>query len=188
LREALLKEGLTLLEETGETSFSLRELARRVGVTANAAYRHFANKEALLMALAEEGFRQFGNNQMQIWQATPGSTAARFLASGCGYVRFAREHPALFRLMFGRMAAEHRSGGLEKTSRQTFTQLLDGVARVVGLTPDAPEARLVAYNAWALVHGYSHLILDGQLDGEMKDLEQMVESALKRWMPGKLYF
>lgn len=178
LREALLAEGLALLEETGETGFSLRELARRVGVTPNATYRHFASKEALLIALATEGFRQFGQSQSNVRQHSDGSVADRFLASGLGYVRFACQHPALFRLMFGRTAAGHRSGELEEASRLAFDGLLHGVAAVVGQPPDSEATRLAAYNAWALVHGFSHLILGGQFDDKVEDVEQLLASAL----------
>lgn len=171
---------MELLEEAGEAGFSLRELARRLGVTANAAYRHYANKDELLMALAAAGFRQFGDSQMRLWQDTPGSAADKFLASGCGYVRFACEHPALFRLMFGHQAASRRTAELEQASAQAFAGLLAGVASVLKLSPDTDEARLAATNAWALVHGFSHLILDGQLaDG---DVEAQVRQALRLWL------
>jgi len=63
LREALLERGLVLLEQGPETDFSLRELARRVGVSANATYRHFANKEALTRAMAGAGFRRLTPDQ-----------------------------------------------------------------------------------------------------------------------------
>lgn len=180
LREALLESGLELLEEAGEAGFSLRELARRLGVTANAAYRHYANKEVLLMGLAAEGFRLFADNQMQLWQDTPGSAADKFLASGCGYVRFACEHPALFRLMFGHQAASQRTDELAQASSRAFDGLLAGVASVLDLPPETDEARLAATNAWALVHGFSHLILDGQLTDS--DVEAQVRQALTLWL------
>lgn len=182
LREALLSEGLALLEEAGEAGFSLRELARRVGVTANASYRHFANKEALLMGLAAQGFRLFSADQMQLWQHTAGSAADKFMASGCGYVRFACAHPALFRLMFGRQAASLRSDELEQASGLALAGLRAAVASVMGEAAESDEVQLAATNAWALVHGFSHLILDGQLSGEAGDVEKLVQQALQQWM------
>lgn len=182
LREALLKEGVKLLEETGEADFSLRELARRIGVTANAVYRHFANKEALMMGLAAQGFLLFGRGQTRAWRRAGGDAAERFLATGSCYVRFARRHPALFRLMFGRFAAEHRSDELDNASTAAFNVLRQGVAAAVELPPDSQAALLAAYNAWAVVHGFSHLILDGQLRGAAGGLDKVVESALRQWM------
>lgn len=182
LREALLKEGVTLLEETGEADFSMRELSRRIGVTANAVYRHFANKEALMMGLAMEGFQLFARGQARAWQKADGDAAGKFLATGNSYVRFARRHPALFRLMFGRFAAEHRSDELDSASAGAFTALRQGVAAAVGLPPDSEAALLAAYNAWAVVHGFSHLILDGQIGGSVRETEAVVESALRQWM------
>jgi AcrR family transcriptional regulator len=185
LRKALLKEGVKLLEEVGEARFSLRELARRVGVTANAAYRHFANKEALLMGLAAEGFQLFGSSQASAWQKADGDVAEKFLATGGNYVRFARRHPALFRLMFGRFAAEHRSDTLDSASKTAFDMLQQGVAAAVGLPASSGAARLAAYNAWAVVHGFSHLILDGQIRETTTDVEKMVESALRQWLSAR---
>ncbi len=185
LREALLAEGMNLLEEAGEGGFSLRELARRVGVTANAVYRHFANKEALLMGLAAQGFALFSANQMRTWQQTEGDVDERFLATGGSYVRFARQHPALFRLMFGRFAAEHRSAELDAASRTAFATLQQGVAVAVGLPAESRPAMLAAYSAWAVVHGFSHLILDGQLDDETEELEAVVEASLRQWVSAR---
>jgi len=185
LREALLAEGMNLLEEAGESGFSLRELARRVGVTANAVYRHFANKEALLMGLAVQGFELFSANQMRTWQQTEGDVDERFLATGGSYVRFARQHPALFRLMFGRFAAEHRSAELDAASQTAFATLQQGVAVAVGLPAESRSAMLAAYSAWAVVHGFSHLILDGQMDDETEELEAVVEASLRQWVSAR---
>lgn len=188
LREALLAEGLALLEEAGEGRFSLRELARRVGVTANATYRHFANKEALLMGLAAQGFRLFLDSQAQAWQQAEGDVAQRFLATGRSYIRFACQHPELFRLMFGRFAAEHRSSELDQASQAAFAALREGVAAAVGLPSDSEAALFAAYNAWAVVHGFSHLILDGQIPGEGAEAGRLAQSALRQWLQARDQF
>ena len=182
LREALLEQGLALLEETGSQDFSLRELARRVGVSANATYRHFANKEDLARAMAAEGIRRFAAAQQESWQRASGSVSEKFLATGCAYVHFARQHPSLFRLMFGRFVAEHRSEEFAVASEQAFTALRLGVSAALGLEPASEQATLAAYNAWAVVHGFSYLILDGQLRDGTQDVEALVEQALRGWM------
>src|SRR5690349_3579164 len=91
LRPALLKAAGRVLEKEGPAALSLRELARRAGVSHNAPYRHFADREALLAALAADGFRMLGE--------VLGVASSRH--RGEAYVRFALEHPQLFRLMFG---------------------------------------------------------------------------------------
>lgn len=182
LRQTLVQSGIALLEAKGVTGFSLRALARQVGVSPNAAYRHFANKEALLMALAAEGFRQFSASQQATWARTEGTNSDRFLAAGCAYVEFAATHPALFRLMFGWSTPASRSGELESASAQAFGGLRLAVAAVLNKAPDEPQVELAAYNAWALVHGYSHLILDGQLPNDANAIQQKVEQALRFWL------
>lgn len=166
LRPALVEEGLALLAEKGGDGFSLRELARRVGVTANASYRHFANKEALMLALAAEGFRRLRATQ-EAAEAAADSPGRKLVAGGLGYLRFAHANPALFRLMFGAQAAARRGGEnddpeLTEASFAAFETLRQAVARVV----DADEATVsrTALRAWAMVHGFSQLLLDGQLD------------------------
>lgn len=185
LREALLEEGMKLLEEEGEAGFSLRALARRVGVTPNAAYRHFDNKEALLMALAAEGYQMFNGAQVDAWEKAPGDAAGKFLATGKSYVHFARCHPALFRLMFGRFSAEHRSEVLDAAAWAAFTILRRGAAAAVGLPVDSDAALAAAYHAWAMVHGFSHLVLDGQIHGSEREIENAVESSLRRWVSSR---
>lgn len=181
LRSALLEEGLALLAEKGADGFSLRELARRVGVTANASYRHFANKEALMTALAAEGFRRLRITQEAAEAAADGADR-RLLAGGLCYLRFADANPALFRLMFG--ADRRRADGdpeLTAAATAAFETLRQAVARTGGADPDTVTR--TALRAWALVHGLSHLLLDGQLDHFPSDRGDgalaVAEAALK---------
>lgn len=176
LREALVAAGLALLAE-GVAEPGLRELARRVGVSANATYRHFADKEALLTALAAEGFRQLAAAQ---WQAalTAAEPVGRFFATGRAYVHFARQHPALFRLMFGRFALANRSEELEAASGLAYEGLRQGVAAALRLPADSEAVTVAAMHAWSLVHGLSHLILDGQFAALGQDEDAMIDRVL----------
>lgn len=163
LRTALVEQGLVLLEASDQADLSLRELARRVGVSANAAYRHFANKDALLAALAAEGFRRF--NVTQIRAATGEvDQASSFRQAGRAYVQFAQDNPALFRLMFGRSTAKEETEELKQASQASFETLKMAVAQLAGLPIDDPQVTVKAMIAWSLVHGLSHLALDGRLD------------------------
>lgn len=179
LREALVEAGLVLLESQASADFSLRELARQVGVSPNATYRHFANKEALMAAMAAEGFRRFAAAQQKAYLRECGPRQ-RFMAAGHAYVRFARDNPALFRLMFGPFTANHRTPEMESAGTVAFAGLCLGVAAVMELSPEDPQVMAAALHAWSVAHGLSHLLLDGQLQHFSGDLETLVDTALRQ--------
>mgnify|MGYP006155250423 CR=1 FL=1 len=173
LRNALIDAGMNALATQDAAELSLRALARELGVSANAAYRHFADKDALLSALAAEGFRRFAAEQADSRCTTgpgPGQTGLKggpqdeALSSGLRYVQFAQRHPGLFRLMFGRFLLASQDAELQGAAMAAFMQLLEQ-----SRAPDAPpgppdEATLMrALARWSLVHGLSHLLLEGQL-------------------------
>lgn len=177
LREALVLNGLALMEATGDTAFSLRELSRQVGVSANAAYRHFASKDDLLTAIAVYGFQQLVSAQAQ---AVQDSTNPRdgFLTAGVSYVRFARQHPALFRLMFGRFAVTHRNEELSAVAQLAYEGMRYSTALALNKALDDPSLMVLATQAWSLVHGLSHLIIDGQFDASTDDIDGLVGQVL----------
>lgn len=159
LRNALIEAGLSALQTQDAAELSLRALARDLGVSANAAYRHFADKDALLSALAAEGFRRFGRAQLEARTQAPSDP----LATGLGYVHFAQRHPALFRLMFGSFTHSRADAELQQAAIDAFGQLLQD-SRAPGQTGDIDEATMMlAIARWSLVHGLSHLLLEGQL-------------------------
>ena len=100
LRRALIDASLALIAEEGFSALTLREVARRAGVTHAAPYRHFADKEALLAAVAEEGFRAMASDMRERMDKETSPTE-RLLACGVAYVLFAVRHPSHFRVMFG---------------------------------------------------------------------------------------
>lgn len=186
LRAALIEAGLAALETNKgaaqpSQALSLRELARQVGVTPNAAYRHFADKEALLKALAAEGFRQLAAQSQAAQQAAATGGAAQqegFRASGLAYVRFARANPALFRLMFGRFASDQRDAELTQAALGAFQGVLTSASALAGLPVDDPRTLVSAIIAWSLVHGLGHLALDGQLDHFSPDVDRLIETVM----------
>src|SRR3982074_3363797 len=99
LRAALVRAAIELLEESGETELSLRAVARRAGVSPAAPYRHYADRESLISAVAAVGYRELAQ---RLAAAHPSPSTPEQLASvAIAYVQFALERPALFRLMFG---------------------------------------------------------------------------------------
>jgi AcrR family transcriptional regulator len=152
LRAALLRAAGELLEQQGIAALSLREAARRAGVSHNAPYRHFPQREALLAALAAEGFRMLADGQ---------AAAAR--ERGLAYVRFALEHPQRFRLMFGGVVPIGSHPELREQGRRAYQKLEDAFREL------GDDARLAAAAAWSLVHGLANLILDGHFAQAQRD-------------------
>lgn len=184
LREALVEAGLKHLESAERGEISLRDLARQVGVTANAVYRHFADKEALLAALAAEGFRRLSAAQAAAEKSgiDPADTLHR---AGRGYLAFARENPALYRLMFGRFDSTTHGSELATAAQASFGKLLAQVAAARGLAPNDPQVLAAAVFAWGLTHGLSQLAIDGQFDHLGPDPVALVEAALSFGAPRK---
>ncbi len=152
LRSALVAAGSKLLEKQGLAALSLREAARRAGVSHNAPYRHFADREALLAAVAEDGFRLLA---LRLEEAGRGGGREM----GEAYVKFALEHPQLFRLMFGGQIQIDRYPALREQAARAHGALSKALSGV-GSERDAANA---AAAAWSLVHGLAQLLLDGHL-------------------------
>ncbi len=157
LRPALIAAARSLVEESGVGAVSLRQTARCVGVSAPATYRHFANKDALLAAVAAEGFRDLG----AALAAASRSEGDPLSSMGMAYVRFALSRRGVFRLMFGpAMAKRANHPELQSAADQAFQWLKSGVQnRGRGVR----DRHLAAIAAWALVHGLAQFFLDGVL-------------------------
>lgn len=168
LRAAVVAAGLKRLAD-GAADIGLRALARDVGVSATALYRHFPDKEALLDALANEGLRRLGAVQSRAWREAGGGRAG-FQATGIAYVRFAHDEPALFRLSFTRRLPERRDGTETDGGDVAYGLLRDGVAQSL----PGVERDTAALHAWSLVHGLAMLILDRRIDWD----EAMVASVV----------
>ena len=163
---ALRAAARAILEEDGAHAVGLREMARRIGVSATAAYRHFASKEDLLASVAAEGFREL-SAAMEAAMKEPD----RLLELGLAYVEFALQKRGLFRLMFGPILAQRaKYPGLKEAAKETFralqaAQAADGVP---------PEDERDAMAAWGLIHGLSSLFIEGLVP------EERIESMAKQ--------
>lgn len=154
LTAALLRTAGQMLEKQGLAALSLREVARRSGVSHNAPYRHFPDRESLLAALVRDGFEMLA----EAIEKRPRREM------GEAYVDFALAHPQRFRLMFGGLVPlEHRDRRAYESLQKAF----------VDLGAHAPYA---AAAAWGLVHGLAHLLLDGHFEG--RDRKRFVREVL----------
>lgn len=165
LREALIAAAEEVLAERGLEGFSLREVARRSGVSPAAPAHHFGDAEGLLAAVATLAFDGL-TAALRAGDERGGSDpVAQLREQGLGYVGFALKHPGRFGLMF--RCEGYRSEALEQSGRAAFGVLEDGMRRLLGLAPDAAftEAQFQSLLAvWSVVHGFAHLALAGQFD------------------------
>ncbi|WP_083966817.1 TetR/AcrR family transcriptional regulator [Demequina globuliformis] len=149
LREALLAEGHDLLAESGPEEFSLSALARRVGVSPAAPYRHFPDRNHLVDAIADEGYVLFGQAlAAAVAQANdPGDAIARIIDN---YLAFAQEHATYFSVMFRDRGARPNVVG-----PPSFTTFFDAVveAQRGGYLDKKADPRSLARAIWAAVHG-----------------------------------
>ena len=162
LRAAILRAAGRQLEKQGVGAVSLRAAARRAGVSHNAPYRHFPDREALLAALAAEGFRRLAE--------TLAAGSAR--DTGEAYVRFALAHPNRFRLMFGGGLSLASHPGLRAGSQAAHEAFLSALV-TLGIGDPARAAAA----AWSLVHGLAQLLLEAHLRAEPRS-EEFVKDVL----------
>lgn len=170
LRKGLIDAGLALLEERDADNLSLREVARKVGVSATAVYRHFPDKDALLNALAAEGLGLLAKAQRTAADAAGGGEAG-FVATGVAYVRFALAHPALFRLTFGATAARNILDAPEHVP--DAMAFLRANAETAAARYGLP-AKVVAVHAWSIAHGLATLMLEGQVEADDALIAQVI--------------
>lgn len=165
MRAALLDEAVRVLAEGDAASLSLRELARRLGVSHAAPYRHFADKDALLAAIAQQGFELLAAEVDQAAAQHPDEPAHQLSDAGWAYVRFALRRPQHFQLMFGRgPLPEGMDADLLAAGQHAFASLLAVIERGQRTGRIASgEPRELAVAAWSQVHGLATLLLDGQL-------------------------
>jgi AcrR family transcriptional regulator len=172
LRAALLSASGGILEKEGVEALALRGVARKAGVSHSAPYRHFPDREALLAALAAEGFAMLGQAQREA------AAAGGLRAMGEAYVRFALDHPHRFRLMFSGLVPIGRHPALREVATKTFERLSGALASRV---PGARGARDASIAAWAMVHGLAQLLLEDRISPaarEGRDQHQFVRDLL----------
>jgi AcrR family transcriptional regulator len=163
LPRAMVQEAVRTIQTEGLAALTLRGVGARLGVSRTALYRHFADKQALLGAVAAEGFRTLREDLLASWRASaPGP--ARMDPMGVAYVRFAVTHPSHYRVMFGGAV---RAGAGERPhdeSTDAFAVLVEAIVaqQQAGFMRRDDPQRLALY-VWSVVHGVAMLALDGML-------------------------
>ena len=166
------------LSEKGVEKFSLRAVAKRAGVSHGAPAHHFKNVTGLLTALAAAGYQKLLEMQAERQAQSDADPISQLVASGLGYIQFARENPALFRLMFSSAKPDRRDADFAKTSMATFNRLVSDIENVVKADPYTdPVAMKQVMASWSMVHGLAELIISGRAEiplgfGKMTYLDQ----------------
>ena len=163
LRKALLESAIVLVREVGPTAFTLREVSRRAGVSHNAPYRHFRDKEDLLAAVAAEGYQELTAAMVA---AAAGQTDVldRLKYAGLAYIRFALHRPEHFTVMFDAPFSAKQHPEAAPAAEQAFSTLVglvEACQQEKRLTPGDPER--YAFLAWSMVHGVAKLAITGRL-------------------------
>jgi AcrR family transcriptional regulator len=160
LRNALITAARQELAAGKYETLSIRELARLAGVAPNAFYRHFTSKEAILASLATQGFEELS---ARFDALPPQSPRARLCLMSDTYTRYAEEHPALYRLMFGATKASMMEDAvLHEAATGCFARLVMATIAVNGKGDEQdPVILQKAMDIWSLVHGWSLLKIDG---------------------------
>lgn len=174
LRHALVEAALEVLAEGGTEALGLRELARRVGVSASAPYRHFRDRQALIQAVAAAGFEEF----LAAIEAAKAGVAPedQLEAMAEAYVQFALRYPRLYKLMFSSELGKFEDKALRRAADAAYESLAVAAAKQ---DPDSPGE--AAIGAWAFVHGLSMLLLDEQLLGvSAANAEPLVRALARR--------
>jgi AcrR family transcriptional regulator len=169
LRQALIDAAVELIDEQGVPALTLREVARRVGVTHAAPQRHFADRAALVAAVAEQGFRGLGTHVAAV-RASARTSAQRLRALGVAYVEYALAHPAHLRVMFSpEVADKSRHPELSAAAQAVHAALVEQIADGQRQGSVAPgDADELSFAAWSMVHGCAVLLIDGQAKGRSK--------------------
>jgi AcrR family transcriptional regulator len=163
LRGALLQAAIRLIAEAGPTAFTLREVARRAGVSHNAPYRHFRDRDDLMAAVAAQGYRELTAAMIEA-AASKSDPLDRLKHAGLGYVTFALRRPEHFTVMFDAPISKRKHPDSAAAAEEAFATLLGFVkaCQDVRRLPSG-DLRQMALLAWTMVHGIAKLATTGRL-------------------------
>lgn len=185
LKNALIKAGVEILSSDGMDGLSLRKVAQRAGVSHNAPYFHFSDKQSLIAAISTEGFKQL-YDELGAAIATHPSDPKRQLEEGAwAYVQFAMKNADTFKIMFsGILEKEKEYPDFVEVSSKTFGRVVDIVisCQDAGVLRSGPP-EIMAVSVWGQIHGVVSLLLEGQIPHrvlERSDARQIVLFALQQ--------
>ena len=185
LRAAILGAARHLIAANGHRDVSMRDIAGAVGCSVSSLYLYFANRDALIHTLIDEGFQRWYDEQLAI-EARHGDPRARVEAVARGYVAFGLANPELYEIMymFHPRSMERLPRELYRRARRGFDRVVDTVrAGAAGAAVDEDDARVLAAAAWATLHGVVSTLLTSRLDARI-DRARYVEQAVRAAVAG----
>jgi AcrR family transcriptional regulator len=186
LKAALLESALDILRDQGLEALTLRAVARRAGVSQAAPYRHFADRRALVAAVAELGFREMQARMSDAMQPAGAGSQPGLRQVAVAYVRFGLENPAVYRVMFGPEVANTEDlPELRATGRGVLGFVAEGIRQLQAAGLVGPgDPWLIAIATWSTLHGLVMLTLDGQTAGIAPSVDALVDEATRIMMYG----
>jgi AcrR family transcriptional regulator len=177
LRRVLIDKALEIISEQGAGDLSLRQVAKRAGVSHAAPYRHFKDKNAILAAVAKEGFEMMLRETEARISRNKGNELDHFAICGLSYIDFAINYPSHYRVMFGtRLENSYFSDDLKPESIPVFKLLRD----VIMICQEksllkAGDPHEMAMAAWSIVHGFAMLRIDAHIPDRKMDKKKLRE-------------
>lgn len=179
VRRLVLDAAIDIIESDGAESLSMREVARRAGVSHQAPYHYFGDRSGIFAAISEEGFAGLARAFRDVHETEMPAAKAGFIA----YLRFAREHIGHFRVMFRNDICGVTSHDLTQIAADSaFEELRLMVGRVTGPTIDPHDAFTFAATLWSLAHGLATLVIDGPLPNKIPpgtSLEAQIDAVIE---------
>ena len=188
LKEALVRAALELIAKKGPAGFTFAEAARFAGVSPAAPYRHFRDRDELLVDVARRGFDLFEAALVASWDGGKPNAFAAFERLGKAYLRFAREEPAYYSAMFETGLSLESSPELRAAGERTFAVLRAATEQLVTAMPaqNRPPVLMMALHVWAIAHGIASLF--GRGDGAQRAApiapEELLEAAMLIYLRG----
>lgn len=182
LRAGLIEATRRLVEEKGPDGFSVSDACRLAGVSTAAPYKHFKDKNEMLVAMVLEGMQRHRDNMLAALEGIPEGSPDRVTAIGREYVTFALRENGVFRLKFGGFTDRLEDARLQAAGEETFGLVLREVAACLGETEITPEVRRRGFMLWSFVHGLSFLLVDKKLSdmGGGIDLDSLLSDIAER--------
>jgi AcrR family transcriptional regulator len=180
LREALIEAALDMIAGRGPNGFTLAEVARAVGVSGAAPYRHFKDRNALIADIARQGFERFTEELFAAWDEGRPTPVAAIEACARAYLGFARREPAFYAVMFepgfpleddpSLLTASERAFGVVRLAADAAVRAMTGGTR--------PPSLMVALHVWSMCHGVASLFIEGP-SGSRRKLPMTPEELLE---------
>jgi AcrR family transcriptional regulator len=180
LKEALISAGLKILSEKGMEGLSLRNVARRIGVSHAAPYNHFHDKQALLAAISTAGHEQLHQTLLETFEKSKDTSPEILLEIAWAYLQFAQQDPDRFKLMFSSALEVERNHPAFMEIAQNSISLFEEIISFCQGKGQLAEGDVqrIAVKLWSSVHGFTYLMLENQFPKEYL-LDQNIKNLLK---------